>query len=208
MCFQRPSNRSRLAGIRDIQQDPSKDLYSIIISEDEESNPLLDNCKYYTPDAVNIISGDKFRLKVLHINIHSIPAKLVELKNLLQKLKDANHEVDLLLLCETFLNDSNKNSVDINGYTLREDHRKTMTQGGVAIYINNKLQFIPRPDLAIFDEGVFESYFVEITGENRNIIVGEVYRIPNTNQQSFLDRYQSIIEKIKLEKKDKLQTRT
>ena len=202
MCFQRPSNRPRVDSVGEIQQDPSKDLYSIINSEDEDSNPLLDNCKYYTPEAINSISGDKFKLKVLHINIHSIPAKLSELKNLLQKLKDANHEVDLLLLCETFLNETNKNSVDINGYTLREDHRQTMTKGGVAIYINNKLQFTPRPDLSIFDEGVFESYFVEITAESRNIIVGEVYRIPNTNQESFLDRYQSIIEKIKLEKKD------
>ncbi len=202
MCQQQPSNRSRLTGIGDIQQDPSKDLYSIINSEDEESNPLLDNCKYYTPSAINTISGERFRLKVLHINIHSIPAKLVELKNLLQKLKDANHEVDLILLCETFLNDTNKNSVSIDGYTLREDHRQTMTQGGVAIYINNKLQFIPRPDLSIFDEGVFESYFIEVTAESRNIIVGEVYRIPNTNQNSFLERYQSIIDKIKLEKKD------
>ena len=200
MCLQRPPNRSWV--ISDIQQDPSKDLYSLLNLEDEESNPLLDNCKYYTPTAINNISSEKFKLKVLHLNIHSIPAKLVELKNLLQKLKDANHEVDLILLCETFLNDTNKNTVDIDGYTLREDHRQNMTQGGVAVYINNKLQFVPRPDLAIFDEGVFESYFIELTAEGRNIIVGEVYRIPNTNQQLFLERYQSIIDKIKLEKKD------
>ncbi len=199
MCFQRPTNRPGL--INDIQQDPSKDLYSILNHEDEDSNPLLDNCKYYTPSAINSISSEKFKLKVLHINIHSIPAKIVELKNLLQKLKDANHEVDLILICETFLNDSNKNTVDINGYTLREDHRQNMTQGGVAVYINNKLQFVPRPDLSIFDEGVFESYFIELTAEGRNIIVGEVYRIPNTNQQLFLERYQSIVDKIKTEKK-------
>ena len=73
MCLQQPTNRSRLAGISDIQQDPSKDLYSILNSEDEDSNPLLDNCKYYTPTAVNSISSEKFKLKVLHINIHSIP---------------------------------------------------------------------------------------------------------------------------------------
>ena len=123
MCFQRPSNRPRLSGIEEILQDPSKDLYSLFNSEDEVSNPLLDNCKYYTPAAVNTISSERFKLNVLHINIHSIPAKLVELKDLLQKLKDANHEEDLILICETFLNETNKNSVDIDGYILREDHR-------------------------------------------------------------------------------------
>ncbi len=43
---------------------------------------------------------------------------------------------------------------------------------------------------------------IELTAEGRNVIVGGVYRIPNTNQQLFLERYQSIIDKIKLEKKD------
>ena len=70
-------NRPRLDGINNIQQDPSKDLYSILNSDKEESNLLLDNCKYYTPTAINAISNEEFMLNVLHINIHSIPSDLL-----------------------------------------------------------------------------------------------------------------------------------
>ncbi len=156
MCFTKSSDRSRLTGLPEIQQDPKYDLHKIIACEDDSLNPLLNDCKYYEPSSFDKITGNRFKMKILHLNIRSLPGKLSKLLDLLSKLKDSNHEIDIILLCETFLTDTTKDSVDIKGYTLKEDHRKTMTRGGVAIYINDKLNFTERPDLSIFDEGHFE----------------------------------------------------
>ena len=58
-------------------------------------------------------------------------------------------------------------------------------------------------DNVLFDEGFFESCFIEITLKNEaKLITGEVYRVPNTNQDLFLERYQNIVDKVELEKKD------
>ncbi len=202
MCLQRPTHRSRLEGIHQIDDDPSKNLFDLIENEGDGINPLLNNCKYYEDTNLDKISGNKYKLRVLHLNIRSLPAKLADLKILLSTLKNAGHEIDIVMVCETFLNEANKDSCDIQGYSLEELHRNNMERGGVAIYISKKLKYKPRPDISIFDEGHFESHFLEVYTKNKNTIVGEVYRVPNTNLQSFFDRYQSIIDKINAEKKD------
>ena len=67
------------------------------------------------------------------------------------------------MICETFLNNKNKSLCEIPGYKLVEKHRKSIKQGGVAIYIKRNLKFKKRTDLNIFKEGQLESYFIELT---------------------------------------------
>ncbi len=195
MRAQRNTNRSRLTCLQSIEKDPRYDLHEIMDCEDESLNPLLNECKYYEPFSFDKITDSKFKMKILHLLILEV-YRANYLNYWITKLKDSHHEIDVILLCETFLTGETKNSVEIKGYTLQEDHRKNMTRGGVAIYINDKLNFKERPDLSIFDEGHFESFFVEILTKNKNVIMGEIYRVPNTNQNSFLERYDSILQKV------------
>ena len=53
----------------------------------------------------------------LHLNIHSIPSKFIELKNMLSKLKDIGIVVHFVLLCETFLKPENEDRYNIPGYS-------------------------------------------------------------------------------------------
>ncbi len=45
--------------------------------------------------------------KLLHLNIHSLPDKFNQLKSLLQELHHQHIPLDFVLLCETFLNETN-----------------------------------------------------------------------------------------------------
>ena len=49
------------------------------------------------------------------------------------------------------------------------------------------------------EEGIFESIFVG----TKNIILGEVYRVPNANVSYFNETYENIIATVMSEKKEK-----
>lgn len=82
--------------------------------------------------------------------------------------------------------------------------RKEKTRGGVAIYTRKGLKTIVRNDLIENEEGLFESSFIEIISNcnQKNIILGELYRIPGTNEKIFLDKFKTIINKVKSEDKE------
>ncbi len=135
-----------------------------------------------------------FNVSALHLNIQSLPAKLDGLKQLIANFQEEHVFIDFILLCETFLNDRNSDFCNIPGYKLIHNNRTKKTRGGVAMYIKSNIQYKLRNDLAIFEEGVFESIFVETSD---NMIVGEIYRIPNTNVKKSIEHYDSILRKLR-----------
>ncbi len=183
-----------------ISQDPSKDLSELLDSQMSINN----GCNYINPEDIKIeeISNSGQQLSILHINIHSIPSKLDNLKSLLNALRNKKIMIDVILICETFITDNNKDSCEIEGYKLFEEHRKLITRGGVAVYVSKNIKFRDRSDLNIFEEGVFESCFIEITSRPKNIIIGEIYRVPGTNKQDFISKYEKIITVAKAERKN------
>ncbi len=141
-------------------------------------------------------SQHKFEYTALHLNIQSLPAKFDKLKLLVYELHNTNIDLDFILICETFLSDSNANQFNIPGYNLVYRNRPNAQRGGVAIFIKSKHNFIERDDLEVFEPGIFESVFVEIKSDNLNAIVGEIYRIPNTNENATIHMYEHIITKL------------
>ncbi len=181
MCLGNSMDHSRFDKI---SNDPMKDLFDII---DIEHSLLNNNCKYIEPENIKLGSTNfkGSQLCIMHINIHSIPSKLSELNSLLLKLKEKNIHVDVILLCETFITDQNKEKCKLDGYDLFDEHRQKITRGGVAIYVSKKLRYKERKDLNIFDEGKFESCFIEISLKSKTLVIGEVYRIPGTRELDF-----------------------
>ena len=72
----------------------------------------------------------------------------------------------------------------------------------VAIYISDDLKYKERPDLDIFVEGGFETVFVEILSESHSCIIGEIIRIPNTNEIISIDRFENILQSLQVSNKD------
>ena len=184
-----------------ITNNPLKDLFDLI---DLQQSPLNNNCTYTTPEELKFdsISFNGSQLCVLHLNIHSLPSKIDELKSLLSILQDRKVQVDVILLCETFVTDNSKESCKIDGYDLIEEHRKNMQRGGVAAYVHKSLKYFERDDLNIFEEGFFESCLIEVSFKSKNIVIGEIYRVPGTSENNFISKYEGLVEKIRKEKKD------
>ena len=93
----------------------------------------------------------------------------------------------------------------IEGYTLKEYSIRTENhRGGVAIYLRKKLTSIIRADLQFHKDGHYESAFIElVTGVNqKNIIIGEIYRIPGTNEKLFLLALDTLLQKMNDENKE------
>ena len=75
-------------------------------------------------------------------------------------------------------------------------HRKHYRQGGVGIYIKNNINFVIRDDLSIFIEKCFETLFLEVTSSKGNIIIGEVYRVPNSSCPDSITNYELLTNKL------------
>ena len=200
MCLHNVSGHHRSDRIDQLDNNPASNLQSLVNND----LVLLDNkCVYLEPSNVKELDVNDSSLNILHANIHSVPSKIGELKRLLKTLNDNDTSIDIILLCETFITDLTKSQCSIPGYQLEEKHRSKKSKGGVAIYINNKLRYKCRNDLSIFKEGQFESLFVELqSNKQNNIIIGEVYRVPGTNEKDFITDYEELVNKMNIEKKE------
>jgi hypothetical protein len=69
----------------------------------------------------------------------------------------------------------------------------------VAVFVRDGLTYKMRPDLVFFDEGKFESVFIEIIrGKgHRNDVVGVVYRPPGTNPGEFSEIMVQVLTKLR-----------
>ena len=71
------------------------------------------------------------------------------------------------------------------------------------MYISDKYNYITRDDNSLFVEHSFESVFVEVlVNHTVNIIVGEIYRVPNSNRHLSIQYYEDIISKLQYENKE------
>ena len=100
-------------------------------------------------------------------------------------------------MCETFLHDGNKHLFDLPGYNFVFRNRTNKSRGGVAIYIRKNIEYKLREDLDIFVEGEFESIFLETVINNNKTVIGEIYRVPNSNINQSIERYDEIFSKTK-----------
>lgn len=170
-----------------------------------EDNSINNDCDYFSYENLNEFKLEGDTLKVMHLNIHSFIAKKEKLTEILIELNETGIKLDVILLCETFINDTNIKKMKLKNYKLANyENRKNSKQGGVAIFLRKEIKFYSRKDLDIFIEGTFESCFVEIVTNNnrKNIILGEIYRVPNTNEKIFIKEYAQIIKQIKSENKE------
>jgi len=168
-------------------------------------NSTLNACDYHLEESFNNmissigISTQCFSL--FHVNIRSIPKNIFKLENYLSLLK---FEWSILGITETWCKDSNKDLYSLAGYQSIHKCRPFRSGGGVSLFIKDNLEFTVRNDLG-FNNACMESLFIEINkdivGKNRNIIVGVIYRPPDTNVKDFNEYLEQLLESIKSENK-------
>ncbi len=114
----------------------------------------------------------------------------------LLKLADRNVDHDFILLCETFLTNESSDLFNIPGFPLFYKCQQGEQRGRVAIYAKDSLKYKLRDDFSLFYEGQFESFFLEVMCGKTSTMVGEIYRIPNANEDISIERYENVLNRL------------
>ena len=133
----------------------------------------MSDCKQYDIEDLKLCNKG-YKYSARHINIQGLPAKYGRLITLVANLTDIDIKMQFIIICETFLNDTNFDKYAIPSYHFVKNNRSHHKQGGVGIYIMDTLQFNIRNDLSVFYEMEFEAIVVEITNLKHKLIVAEI----------------------------------
>ena len=102
------------------------------------------------------------------------------------------------------MNDHNCDLYDITGCNLIEVHRHTEKGGGVGIFLDNNIPYQIRSNLCLAYD-VSECVFIEIDKEiftrDKNIIVGVIYRPPNSDLDAFNSSISLLLSELMQENK-------
>ena len=66
----------------------------------------------------------------------------------------------------------------------------------VAMYMFDNFLFSIRTDLTVNHILEFETIFAEITHGMHKLVIGDVYRVPDTNEHLSINRYETILRKL------------
>ena len=168
--------------------DPEVNYYN------EFTYSLIGNSKYHNSDSFNLaLKNDLSKFSLISSNIRSASKNLDEFLCYLQTL---NHTFSFIGLVETWMSYDNVDTFSIEGYTHEFLCRENRRGGGVSIFISNKIpHYKIRDDLSIINDS-YECIFIEVEKNvfqtSSNIIVGVLYRMPNTD----INIFNKYIEKI------------
>ena len=145
----------------------------------------------------NLNTNSNNSISIISYNINSIPLHLNEFID--QCLSPIDHKFNVIGFCETKLTDQIQRIYNIPNYNAFYNNCNR-NSGGVALYVSNQIESQLRPDLTLM-ENYIETVFVEIISNSATFVIGQIYRRPHTNLESFNEKVQSIVEKIQQENK-------
>ena len=161
-----------------------------------------DTCHYYHENSFNHIThnhrdhSNTDSFSILHVNLRSIPKNFDSFLNYLHTL---TFSFTIIAVTETWLSTNNSDNYGIPGYNLVSICRDGKRGGGVCIFIKESLSYNIRTDLNVMSADA-EMLFIELdkssVNTNNSIIVGLVYRPPNTDVDQFNDKLQDTLSKI------------
>ena len=139
-------------------------------------------------------------MKIFHLNISSLPYHCSELDSL---LSECNIDFHVIEITESRIKKNQKalSNIEIPNYKVEQCSTES-ANGGALLYIKNDTLYKVRNDLKMYKSKNLESIFIEfINTNNKNIVVGCVYRHPGMAPYEFNEHYLSILnEKLLLEK--------
>ena len=137
----------------------------------------------------------------LHLNIRSLPKNYSDFIAYINLL---NLEFSITGFPETWLNSSKCKLYNLEGYKHEFIYRDIKSGGGVSLFIKDNISYQCQEDLDVLNECA-EALFIEIDKQQmnkpKNIIVGLIYRPPNTNIVDFNSYISDLLMSIKCERK-------
>jgi hypothetical protein len=165
----------------------------------------IGNCNYYTENKFvsmfRKLSENHLRFSIINFNIRSMCKNL---NNFQTYLYNIDFLPTVLSFTETWLKESTQDIYNIDGYNIENQYRKSQTGGGVSLLMKDNIEYTRREDLCQTTPSL-ETLFVEISNiqntNSKHVMIGVIYRPPNTDINLFLNEFNVILHKIKLENK-------
>ena len=164
------------------ESDPDIQFYN------EISTMYTDKSNYYFEDQLKQMLSESMTgncLSIIHSNVRSLPVHQIEFESLLDYLC---YNFSVIGLTETWLTTSNVSLYNFEGYRHIYNIRSGRAGGGVSLLIKSYIPFSERHDLNLLNE-ISETVFIKINknvfGTPKDIIIGIIYRPPNTDPVAF-----------------------
>ena len=174
--------------------DPDLNIFS--------SSDISKLCNYYDEPQFNelcsLMPANMF--SSFHLNIRSLPCNYDSFLHYLSSLK---HDFSVMALTETWLTEDSKEIYKLPNYNSAHHVRKNRKGGGVSLFVRSDYDFKTRDDLSMgTGMSEMESMFIElqVTGE-KNIIVGAIYRPPDSVTNDFIEGLLCLLDRVNYEKK-------
>lgn len=168
----------------------------------------LDNniaCDILTPGQSNYFTTQQFNsqaekisdqaLSILHLNSQSLNRKFEKIIDFLRTLKK---KFKVIAITETWLKNTDNNTVNIEGYNMFSINRIGKRGGGVALYIDVNLNCKIVEQKTIIIPDLLEILTVEIIMDKcKNILISSIYRPPGCNVELFTEKIIEMLESAK-----------
>lgn len=123
-----------------------------------------------------------FGMSIIHFNSRSLYTNFHNIKEYLSRL---NKPFQGIAMSETWLSNEKGVDCELNGYELNYVNRENKKGGGVALYVDRRLNYKIVKNMTNIDEEM-EIIMVEIILEKKkNVIISCVYRAPGSNIETF-----------------------
>ena len=140
-------------------------------------------------------------MSLIHFNIRSIQKNLQKFLNYIETLE---FQFAVMGFSETWFTDTNHSLYDIDGYNMVSKYRMSKKGGGVCLYIRKSISYTLRIDLDAMNDCI-EAKFIEIDRDafrtSQDIVIGVIYRPPNTDLSLFNETLIDLLYNIRSEHK-------
>ena len=189
--IQRESSTSSFSCIENISE--AQTMSNVSVSKNHSHQSVSSSHTH-----ASLSEGDWFKqkgLNIMHLNIHYLYSKIDELRILLSQQQN----IDILCICETFLQDEFCNEeIQLENYQLFRKDRKS-NGGGLVVYVKENLRCSQRDDLHV--DGI-EAMWLEVKHESQKaFLLGYTYRPPSSHLRWTTD-FEQILEQVFTENKE------
>ena len=132
---------------------------------------------------------DDVSLRVMQYNIRGLISKQSDLRRLFLE-----NQIDIGLICESWLTALNESKLDIDGYNYVGKIRSSRRGGGTCILLKDNI--ILR-EIKVTNDFTLQYCAIEVRTDAGTLIVCSAYKPPNSDNKIFLEDYRNLLNHLK-----------
>ena len=173
------------------------------ISSIQTASDIFEKCQSYQINHLNTKTINENIQNYFSTCFLNIDGNQTNFDNFATQLLSIQHQFSAIGLAETNTDPVNGNMYQLNGYSsiyqsrfVCQSNNKQKSKGsGVCLYLCNALNLNKMNDISLCKEHI-ETLFVTITNMPEPIVVGVIYRPPNSSLTDFNNEYEEILRKL------------